>query len=248
MAKAERFSARALRNVWLGAQVDITTDPQDELFEVLDDRGRPTGETKPRGAVHRDGDWHGALHIWVAGVGLDGAPFVLLQRRSLTKDTFPGALDVAVGGHFRAGERLVECLRESEEEIGLAVTAEQLMYLGRRYTCALGGLDREVQDVYAVRSDLPLGAYRLHAEEVAAVARVPVDAALRLFRGQVGSVTGVELSRGSVTETPTTLTVAGFAGLERERYAALALEALLELIEGRRVEPFELRECEALSS
>ncbi len=61
-----------------------TTDPQDELFDVLDADGRPTGLAKPRGEVHRDGDWHGALHIWVGGIGDDGVPFVLFQRRSLT--------------------------------------------------------------------------------------------------------------------------------------------------------------------
>jgi hypothetical protein len=33
------------------------------LFDILDSDGRPTGVTKRRGDVHRDGDWHGALHI-----------------------------------------------------------------------------------------------------------------------------------------------------------------------------------------
>ena len=109
-----------------------TTDAQDELFALLDADGEPTGAVKQRWQVHRDGDWHGALHIWVGGVGEDGVPFVLLQRRSATKDTFANALDVAVGGHLRAGETLDESLREAEEELGLPVTPADAVRLGRR--------------------------------------------------------------------------------------------------------------------
>src|SRR5207237_2201274 len=135
-----------------------TTDPQDELFDILDARGNPTGEVRPRWQVHRDGHWHRALHIWVGGVDAQVGPFVLFQRRSLTKDTWPGALDVAVGGHVRAGDTLEQTVREAEEEIGLAVTLAALVPLGRRFRRSSpsdrkrGVVDNELQEVYAVRS------------------------------------------------------------------------------------------------
>src|SRR5215203_3294193 len=66
-----------------------TTDPQHELFDILDAEGRPTGERKARWQVHRDGDWHAAMHIWVYGVRDDDVTFMLFQRRSLSKDTWP---------------------------------------------------------------------------------------------------------------------------------------------------------------
>ena len=47
--------------------VDRFTNP-DELFDVLDAAGRPTGRAKRRADVHRDGDWHRALHCWVLDV------------------------------------------------------------------------------------------------------------------------------------------------------------------------------------
>ena len=37
----------------------------EEEFDVLDAEGRPTGRVKARSAVHRDGDWHAAVHVWV---------------------------------------------------------------------------------------------------------------------------------------------------------------------------------------
>ena len=86
-----------------------------------------------------------------------------------SKDTWPGALDVAVGGHLRAGETLAEAVREAEEEIGLAVALDDLVRLGRRFARSDSGRDNEVQEVFAVRSDRRLGEYRLHEDEVESV-------------------------------------------------------------------------------
>jgi isopentenyldiphosphate isomerase len=208
---------------------------------VLDPSGLPTGVAKRRGDVHRDGDWHGALHVWVGGVGTDGLGFALLQRRSATKDTWPRALDVAVGGHLRAGETLVEAMREAEEEIGLAVSLDDAVRLGRRFAHSGSGTDNEVQEVFAVRSDLPLDRYRLHPEEVDAVVSVPLDAAIELFEGRRGSVPGVELPRGGTVASAIEVTVAGFAAGDRGGYPALALHGLREVLGGRVPEPFDLR-------
>ena len=38
----------------------------DELFDVLNDSGERTETTKRRGDIHRDGDWHASVHIWIA--------------------------------------------------------------------------------------------------------------------------------------------------------------------------------------
>ena len=91
----------------------MAQDP-DEPFDVLDATGAPTGRVKARAAVHLDGDWHRALHIWVAGHDESGEPFLMFQRRSAAKDTWPGRFDTTVGGHFRAGETLAEAMREVE--------------------------------------------------------------------------------------------------------------------------------------
>ena len=201
----------------------------------------PTGVRKRRGDVHRDGDWHGALHIWVGGVDADGRPFALFQRRSQTKDTWPGSLDVAVGGHLRAGETLSETVREAEEEIGILLEIGDIIRLGRRFAHSVAGSDNEVQEVFALRSDLPLDAYRLHPDEVDAVVSVPLDAVLDLFEGRQAAVQGVELRRGSMASSVARITVSAFAAGESDGYPARALRGLLEVVAGRAPEQFELR-------
>jgi isopentenyldiphosphate isomerase len=152
----------------------------DELLDVLDESGAATGVTKARSAVHRDGDWHRVLHVWVAGE--DGT--LILQRRSRFKDLEPGKVDVTVGGHLQAGESVFDAAREAEEEIGLEVRPERLAHLGtwrseRRYPEAL---DREFQEVFALVCDWPLERYALDCREVYLLYEVPLERALELYR------------------------------------------------------------------
>jgi isopentenyldiphosphate isomerase len=157
----------------------VYTNP-DELFDVLDSFGVPTGETKARSLVHRDGDWHRSFHLWIIKDGMH----VLLQRRSSKKDLEGGKLDVTVGGHFGAGETLLEVVREVEEEIGLRVELRDLHYLEtrqgeRHYEEAI---DREFIDVYALRCDRALEEYFLQCDEVSVLYEVPLEKALELYR------------------------------------------------------------------
>lgn len=145
-----------------------------ELFDLVAADGTPLGRTKPRAAVHRDGDWHRSVHVWVAGVAEDGALFLLFQRRGMGKDTWPGRLDATVGGHYRAGEEITQALREVEEEIGVAAGLADLVRLGTRVSVheeETGVRDRELQDVFLHRDDRPLAAYRPDPAEVAALVR-----------------------------------------------------------------------------
>jgi isopentenyldiphosphate isomerase len=154
------------------------TDP-DELFDVLDEFGIPTGETKPRALVHKDGDWHRSFHLWIVKDGTH----VLLQRRSHKKDLEPNKLDVTVGGHFGAGETLLEVVREVEEEIGLKVQLKDLEFIETRQGERLydNATDREFVDVYAMKCDQPLDQYYLRCDEVSVLYEVPLDKAIDLY-------------------------------------------------------------------
>jgi isopentenyldiphosphate isomerase len=170
----------------LMAECSTAQDP-NERFDVVRADGTPTGITKRRADVHRDGDWHRAIHVWVTGVADGGEPFLLFQRRSLHKDTWPGRLDATVGGHYRAGETLAETLRETEEEIGVTADLSRLRPLGVR-VCANeaepGIIDHELQDVFLLRDDRPLTGYRPHPAELAALVRVDLNDLLALLGGE----------------------------------------------------------------
>ncbi len=153
-----------------------------EPLEVLNPLGQPTGETKARAAVHRDGDLHRTLHLWVVRNDYQDA-YVLMQRRAPGKDLEPGKLDVAVGGHFRAGETLSEVLREAHEELGMTVQPGELTYLGtfratRHYP---GVIDDELQESYMLVRDAPLTSYQLDPVEVEVLYELPLAGAVALY-------------------------------------------------------------------
>ena len=154
-----------------------------ELFDVVHADGAPTGRTKRRDEVHRDGDWHRSLHVWLVGVDPAGRAVLTFQRRGRLKDTSPLHLDATVGGHYRAGETLAETLRETEEEIGLVVAERDLLFAGVRQAASErdGTLDREVQDVYLLRDDRPLTALRPNPAELDALVRVTVADLIALY-------------------------------------------------------------------
>jgi 8-oxo-dGTP pyrophosphatase MutT (NUDIX family) len=193
--------------------------------------------TKRRADVHRDGDWHAALHIWVGSL-VDGVPHVLLQRRSRTKDTWPGRIDVAVGGHLGAGEDLATAMREAREEIGLSLSLDDVTPLGRRFVQS-GPNDNEVQDVFAVRADLPLSAFTPHPLEVEALLQLSIDDARDMFRDG-RAVAAVELERDASREQTVLLTPDAFVPDDSTYYEA-ALDGLRDVVLGRPVERFLLR-------
>lgn len=157
----------------------------DEPFDLCDRDGNLLGQVKPRGAVHRDGDWHRALHLWVV-IARRAQPVVVFQRRSLAKDTHPGLVDVSVAGHLRAGESVEEALRESEEEIGLGVALADAFDIGARRVekPVPAGVDREVQTVLGTVTDAMFSRLRPHPDEVAALYAAPLADALALARGE----------------------------------------------------------------
>src|SRR5271156_2765821 len=97
----------------------MSAQRQDEIFDVVNDQDEVIGQ-RSRGEVHRLGLKHRAVHVLV----FNGRGEVFLQKRSMQKDTFPGAWDSSASGHLDSGEDYDACAaRELREELGLTVSA-----------------------------------------------------------------------------------------------------------------------------
>jgi isopentenyldiphosphate isomerase len=167
----------------------------DELLDIVDEWGRPTGEIVPKGEAHRLGLWHRCFHCWIYGSDPAGS-YLLLQRRAAAKDTWPNYLDVTAAGHLAAGEATLDGLREVEEELGLRVAPERLIPLGTRKIEQEipGGRDREFHEVFLVFDATPPGDLRLQEEEVNAVFRLYLDDVPTLY--ETGSAPAGEYADG----------------------------------------------------
>ena len=146
-----------------------------EIIDILDQDGNMAGLVKSKADVHRDGDWHRAVHVWF----VNAENQLLLQRRSRTKENHPGLWDVSVAGHISAGETSIQsALREIEEEIGLIIGPDDLHYqfTVREEQILRNGtyIDREFHDVYFVRKDVDLHQVSFNDGEVEEIKYVSV--------------------------------------------------------------------------
>jgi isopentenyldiphosphate isomerase len=194
-----------------------------ERLEVFDDSLRPCG-VKERGRVHLDGDWHRSLHVWILS---RPRAAVLVQRRAETKETYPGALDASVGGHYRAGEGAEALVREAQEELGLALDPAALVPLGRAVDMARHGylIDREVADVFLAVGAFAPGDLRPDPTEVAEVVELPVAAGLALFAGGAARVSAWAYPAGGGPPRPVVVEAGAFTTHHDRYYARLFLQA-----------------------
>jgi isopentenyldiphosphate isomerase len=177
-----------------------------ELLEVFTSDGQPTGRPKPRAAIHVDGDWHLAFHCWILR---KHRTEVVLQRRSLEKDTFAGVWDAAAAGHWRFGESAAQAAREIEEELGIEVPFEDLTFRARERSARRfpnGLTDREFHDVYVLEDDRPLTDYRPRPAEVSGLAAFPAQGLLALAGGisdGLEALESVSVASGGLLESTT---------------------------------------------
>lgn len=99
----------------------------DELIDIVDENGKPTGKTELKSNIHKKGYYHNTVHIWFYTI--DGE--ILLAQRSAKKTICPLLWDVSVAGHIDAGETIKQAAkREIKEEIGIKVSKKKLKKIG----------------------------------------------------------------------------------------------------------------------
>jgi len=190
-----------------------------ELFDVLRPDGQASGERKARDAVHRVGDWHAAIHLWL----VDQRGAVLFQRRALTKDLAPGKVDIGVAGHLSAGETWREGMREAQEEVGLRVVPEEvstLLTIRSERSYPDGRRDFEIQRVFArILAEHERDQLRPNASELMGLYWLPLVAALALVeRGEPQLVVGIGPEGEALRERwePADLIAEGLPGMRLE--------------------------------
>ena len=142
-----------------------------EYLDIVDRQGRPTGKIISREEAHRDGVRHRTAHLWIVRKSDDDWQ-ILMQKRSMEKESFPGFYDTSSAGHIPAGvEPVPSALRELQEELGIEASPSQLQYAGmflNEYEMPFHGKlfrDNEVTFLYVYHSDEPVRIEELKLQE-----------------------------------------------------------------------------------
>lgn len=146
----------------------------DERVDILDEQGRPTGESCLKSEAHRKGLLHPTIHVWLYTP--EGR--ILIQQRGKNKATHPLLWDVSVAGHVAAGENIIAAaIREVNEEIGVAISKADLESLGTFkavHKISEDFIDAELHHIYLCQLKSPLSQLTKQKSEVEDLALIPL--------------------------------------------------------------------------
>jgi len=93
-----------------------------EIWDLYDGNGNRTGKTMERGANVPRGLYHLGVDAWI----MNSNGELLIQRRALTKESYPGMWAMTGGSAVKGENSQKAIIREVKEEIGLILKKEEL--------------------------------------------------------------------------------------------------------------------------
>lgn len=131
-----------------------------EYLDIYNEKRQRTGRIIPRDGEVLAGERLLLVHACL----FNSKAQMLIQKRQLSKDRYPGCWDVSAGGFVKSGEESEDCvLREIQEELGLEMSREDLRFiLTEPFSYVL-------DDFYLAFGDYAPEKMRLQEEEVSEV-------------------------------------------------------------------------------
>lgn len=127
--------------------VRIETDDQGEMFVVVDKNDTVLGHKTRYECHHSTAIIHRSVELFI----FDSRGRILLQKRSMTKDTDPGYWSPSVGGHVGKDESYEMAVgRETKEELGVKLP---VIYHSKRVVNFPG--ETEMEALFTAVSDGP---------------------------------------------------------------------------------------------
>ncbi|MEW9109670.1 MAG: NUDIX hydrolase [Cytobacillus gottheilii] len=160
-----------------------------ELLRIFDVTGKYIG-TSTREEVHSKGLWHETFHCWLVSK-VDYKYFIHFQLRSNQKKDYPNMLDISAAGHLKADESVPDGIREVHEELGVNVTMEDLISIGKIPGEIIQDhiIDRELGHVFLyIIPDESEIKYKFQMEEVSGIMMVELDLFEQLWLEKIDSV------------------------------------------------------------
>ena len=174
--------------------------------------------------------------VWVARASTNQNHLFLLQIRGRRGDRFLGHVDAPAGGHVLHNETPVEsAMRECQEEMGVVLTNEKLVYLGRRKVESTPmDCQRTIQHHYLYKPPLALADLSL-TEEVTGFLEVDLERFALLVGGDTSPLACTIRTRNQPDVHPAEVTseaLALYSAQVRQTFT-MALKACLHFLEER---------------
>jgi isopentenyl-diphosphate delta-isomerase type 1 len=144
---------------------------EEEFFYVVDENNNVVGKAS-RSECHRTGLIHRSVYVIV----LNDKGEIFLQKRSSSKDLYPGCYACSVTGHVRYGESYEEAAkREMMEELGIEAPIKEIC----KFNC-FSEIEREISALFIAYHN---GPFKLNYEEISNGEFVSLENVKRAIEG-----------------------------------------------------------------
>lgn len=175
---------------------------KDEIIDIFDDNYKHAGTCSKKQA-HEKGYWH---RVFTCIVVNPLTKSIVLQKVTLMSDPGKVYLDISVGGHYQAGEKLSDGIREIREELGLKkIKFKDLISLGIRQTATTFVPNYhacEFQHIFLLPIKKGLQSYAPKSKEHSGLIEIPIDEGISLLLGKKKKISakGISLIKGKKKE------------------------------------------------
>lgn len=131
-----------------------------ELWDVVDEHGKPKGYTHNRELPMRDGDYHLSVSIWIVN---KRGEFLISRRATGKRDA--GMWETTTGCTLAGEDQITAAIREVKEELGLELNAENCEEF-KVYPCPHSdGKGIALITVWIVKQEFDIADVKLQPEE-----------------------------------------------------------------------------------
>lgn len=127
-----------------------------EIWDLYDKNGNRTGKTMERGDKVPNGLYHLGADAWI----MNSKGELLIQRRSLEKESYPGMWAMTGGSAVKGESAKKAIIREVREEIGLIIKEQELELVKKVKTA------KTVIYTFFIKKDVDVDDLKLQLEEV----------------------------------------------------------------------------------
>lgn len=173
-----------------------------EFIDIYNENHKHLGICE-KSLAHKLGLWHEVINGIIVNKKNKSVIFQIKNAKH-NKIHDMDKIELSVGGHYQAGEKVEDGIREIKEESGLDVAFEDLIYLGERQVSTVVKEDyivREFQKIFIIPYIGDVMMLRCQDDEVTGFIEFKIEECIDLFLKSRPSIVGANSSGEKVEVT-----------------------------------------------
>ena len=205
-----------------------------ELINIYNENHQYLGICE-KGLAHKLGLWHETFNGIIVNKENKSIIFQI-KNANHNRVHDMDKIDISVGGHYQAGEKIEDGIREIKEESGIEIDFKDLVYIGERQVSTIVKEDyivREFQKIFIVPYNGSITNLKCQDDEVNGFIEIKIDDCIDLFLKDKTSIVGIDNNKNNIEVSLKKFVEAYLNG--DELYLRLAI-ASKRFVEGERIE------------